>query len=125
MRAEQRVVQEGSSPSDARIRGVISESGVNSLAGRRRLGFAGGQGVHREVGSEGHEEKYRAAIDGETLVATQPTFCLLVSELTGFVAKEATAGIPSAILHLAQTTPDTMHLSKLREHLSPKFQASS
>ena len=24
----------------------------------------GGQGVHREVGSEGHEEKYRAVIDG-------------------------------------------------------------
>ena len=24
----------------------------------------GWQGVHREVGSEGHEEKYRAAIDG-------------------------------------------------------------
>jgi hypothetical protein len=26
----------------------------------------GGQGVHREVGSEGHEEKYRAVVDGET-----------------------------------------------------------
>ena len=25
---------------------------------------SGGQGVHREVGSEGHEEKYRAVIDG-------------------------------------------------------------
>jgi len=25
----------------------------------------GGQGVHREVESEGHEEKYRAAIEGE------------------------------------------------------------
>ena len=24
----------------------------------------GGQGVHREVESEGHEEKYRAVIDG-------------------------------------------------------------
>ena len=24
----------------------------------------GWQGVHREVGSEGHEEKYRAVIDG-------------------------------------------------------------
>ena len=24
----------------------------------------GGQGVHRKVESEGHEEKYRAAIDG-------------------------------------------------------------
>ena len=28
------------------------------------LEFSGGQGVHREVGSEGHEEKYRAVIDG-------------------------------------------------------------
>jgi len=64
LRAEQRVVQEGSSPSGARMRSVISESGVNSLAGRRRLGFAGRQGVHREVGSEGHEEKYRAVIEG-------------------------------------------------------------
>ena len=26
--------------------------------------FSGGQGVHREVESEGHEEKYRAVIDG-------------------------------------------------------------
>ena len=64
VRAEQRVVQEGSSPSGARMRSVISESGVNSLASRRRLVFAGRQGVHREVGSEGHEEKYRAVIDG-------------------------------------------------------------
>ena len=62
--AEQRIVQEGSSPSGARMRGAISESGVNSLAGRRRLRFAGRQGVHCEVGSEGHEEKYRAVIDG-------------------------------------------------------------
>jgi hypothetical protein len=28
------------------------------------LRFSGGQGVHREVESEGHEEKYRAVIDG-------------------------------------------------------------
>src|SRR5215831_6741424 len=28
------------------------------------LGFSGGQGVHREVESEGHEKKYRAVIDG-------------------------------------------------------------
>jgi len=27
-------------------------------------GFSRGQGVHREVGSEGHEEKYRAVING-------------------------------------------------------------
>ena len=30
------------------------------------LQFFGGQGVHREVGSEGPAEKYRAVIDGET-----------------------------------------------------------
>ena len=56
MRAEQRVDQEGSSPSGARMRSAISE-GTN-------LWFSGGQGVHREVESEGHEEKYRAVIDG-------------------------------------------------------------
>ena len=28
------------------------------------LQFSGGQGVHREVESEGHEEKYRAVIEG-------------------------------------------------------------
>ena len=30
------------------------------------LAISGGQGVHREVESEGHEEKYRAVIEGET-----------------------------------------------------------
>ena len=30
------------------------------------LKFSGGQGVHREVESEGHEEKYRAVIEGAT-----------------------------------------------------------
>ena len=30
------------------------------------LRFSGGQGVHREVESEGHEEKYRAVIGGGT-----------------------------------------------------------
>ena len=30
------------------------------------LAVSGGQGVHREVGSEGHEEKFRAVIDGVT-----------------------------------------------------------
>ena len=29
------------------------------------LAGSGGQGVHREVESEGHEEKYRAVIEGE------------------------------------------------------------
>jgi hypothetical protein len=64
VRAEQRAVQEGSSPSGARMRSVISESGVKSLAGRRSLKIAGWQGARREVGSEGHEEKYRAVIEG-------------------------------------------------------------
>ena len=31
-----------------------------------RLLYFGGQGVHREMESEGHEEKYRAVIDGVT-----------------------------------------------------------
>jgi hypothetical protein len=30
----------------------------------RSLYYSGGQGVHREVESEGYEEKYRAVIDG-------------------------------------------------------------
>jgi hypothetical protein len=30
------------------------------------LQYFGGQGVYRELESEGHEEKYRAVIDGET-----------------------------------------------------------
>ena len=30
------------------------------------LAVSGGQGVHREVESEGHEEKYRAVIEGAT-----------------------------------------------------------
>ena len=30
------------------------------------LDFFGGQGVHREMESEGHEEKCRAVIDGGT-----------------------------------------------------------
>ena len=52
------------------MRGAISESGGNSsLAGERKEGgvprqFSGGQGVHREVESEGPEEKYRAVING-------------------------------------------------------------
>jgi len=86
--AEQRVDREGSSPSGARMRSAVSERGGNaSRAGieegmerpkraRRRkpdtakadleppLAVPGGQGVHREVESEGHEEKYRAVIDG-------------------------------------------------------------
>src|SRR5271157_2047062 len=50
------------------MRGAISEGGGNaSLAREGRVPsqqLSGGQGVHREVESEGHEEKYRAVIDG-------------------------------------------------------------
>ena len=90
VRAEQCVDQEGSSPSGARMRGAISKSGdktplaeetegmdTSKRARRRKPDTAkaelehcslcsGGQGVHREMESEGHEEKYRAVIDGET-----------------------------------------------------------
>jgi hypothetical protein len=37
-----------------------SEGGPEATTQR----FSGGQGVHREMESEGHEEKYRAVIDG-------------------------------------------------------------
>ena len=88
--AGQRMVQEGSSPSGARMRGAISERGGNASraverkegmdkpkrARRRKpetakaalkppnLQYHGGQGVHREVESEGHEEKYRVVVEG-------------------------------------------------------------
>ena len=44
------------------MRGVISKSGGNaSLAGYK---ITGGQGVHREVESEGHAENCRAVVEG-------------------------------------------------------------
>ncbi len=46
------------------MRGAISESGSNDSLAAARVWHCGGQGVHREVESEGHEEKYRAVIDG-------------------------------------------------------------
>ena len=50
------------------MRGAISESGGNSSLARERWAplpqLSGGQGVHREVESEGHEENYRAVING-------------------------------------------------------------
>jgi len=46
------------------MRGAISESGSNDSLAAARDWHCGGQGVHREVESEGHEEKYRAVIDG-------------------------------------------------------------
>ena len=108
-RAEQRVAQEGSSPSGAQMRGAISKSGGNSslaeesgVSGNRKRGqanrieaakakaqpkatgrlkplrlfstpqlwYLGGQGVHQvedhKMESEGHEEKYRAAVNEAT-----------------------------------------------------------
>ena len=65
--AEQRVDQEGSSPSGAQMRSVISKGGGNaslaSLAGESSR-LIGRQGAHREVRSEGHEEKYRVVVEG-------------------------------------------------------------
>ena len=48
---------------DAQMRGIISESGSNVSLASEAARNAGGQGVHREVESEGHEEKDRAAIE--------------------------------------------------------------
>jgi len=61
--AEQRVIQEGSSPSSDRMRVTVSKSGGNASLAEEMV-FFGGQGVRRETESEGHEEKYRAVIDG-------------------------------------------------------------
>src|SRR5438128_570962 len=51
------------------MQGLPARGGGNaSLAGERKnefpLQFSGGQGVHREVESEGLAEKYRVVIDG-------------------------------------------------------------
>jgi hypothetical protein len=46
------------------MRGAISKSGGNASLAAGRGRFCGGQGVHREMESEGHEEKYRAVIEG-------------------------------------------------------------
>jgi hypothetical protein len=46
------------------MRGAISKGGSNDWLGAERSWVCGGQGVHREEESEGHEEKYRAVIDG-------------------------------------------------------------
>ena len=55
--AGQRVAQEGSSPSGALMESTVSKSGGNaSLAVACGL-RGGGQGVHREVESEGYEEQ--------------------------------------------------------------------
>src|SRR5215470_12509143 len=44
------------------MRGAISKDGGNASSAEG--GSFGGQGVHREMESEGHEENYRAVIDG-------------------------------------------------------------
>ena len=44
------------------MRGTISKSGSNDSLAAERSWNCGGQGVHREVESEGHEEKYRAVM---------------------------------------------------------------
>ena len=64
MCAGQRIAQEGSSPSSAQMKGAVSKSGGNSSLAVVRWSHRGGQGVHREVESEGFEEKYRAVIEG-------------------------------------------------------------
>jgi hypothetical protein len=48
-------------PKRARRRKPVTSQGGPEAT---NLQFSGGQGVHREVESEGHEEKYRAVIDG-------------------------------------------------------------
>jgi len=62
--AGQRVVQEGSSPSGALVESAVSKSGGNSLLAVACCVRGGGQGVHREVESEGFEEQCRAVIEG-------------------------------------------------------------
>src|SRR6266700_5350588 len=95
VRAEQRVVQEGSSPSGARMRGAISKKRgsqprwpekvegmeTSKRARRRKLDTAKTDlkpplavlrragcpsSDHHKMGSEGPAEKYRAVIDGVT-----------------------------------------------------------
>ena len=62
--AGQRVAQEGSSPSGALMESTVSKSGGNASLAVACGWRGGGQGVHREVESEGYEEQYRAVIEG-------------------------------------------------------------
>ena len=62
--AGQRVAQEGSSPSGALMESTVSKSGGNASLAVACWLRGGGQGVHREVESEGYEEQYRAVIEG-------------------------------------------------------------
>ena len=62
--AGQRVAQEGSSPSGALMESTVSKSGGHASLAVACWLRGGGQGVHREVESEGYEEQYRAVIEG-------------------------------------------------------------
>ena len=62
--AGQRVAQEGSSPSGALMESTVSKSRGNASLAVACWLRGGGQGVHREVESEGYEEQYRAVIEG-------------------------------------------------------------
>ena len=62
--AGQRVAQEGSSPSGALVESAVSNSGGNASLAVACGWRGGGQGVHREVESEGYAEQYRAVIEG-------------------------------------------------------------
>ena len=61
--AGQRVAQEGSSPSGALVESAVSKSGGNASLAVACGWRGGGQGVHREVESEGYAEQYRAVIE--------------------------------------------------------------
>lgn len=61
VRAGQRMSQEGSSPSGARMRRAVSKGGV--MPRRPAVEAGGGQGVRSDPESEGVEEKCRAAIN--------------------------------------------------------------
>ena len=55
---------EGSSPSGALVESTVSESGGHASLAVACGWRGGGQGVHREVESEGFEEQYLAVIEG-------------------------------------------------------------
>ncbi len=62
--AGQRVAREGSSPFGALMESTVSKSGGHASLAVACWLRGGGQGVHREVESEGYEEQYRAVIEG-------------------------------------------------------------
>lgn len=50
------------------MRNAVSEGGSNDSLARKLKRYSGGQGVHREVESEGFEEEYRAVIEESNLI---------------------------------------------------------